>query len=187
MRKFILAWQELRGAGFGLERESAQGRLNQAIISLVLLLAVAIAEFSVVSFIIPTVPEAQPLLTPTLNLLATPTTTLAPLGPAVEATPADITPTPLDATPQAGGCIPGQVEITAPKDGDTISGGVEITWHGPTCPNFGFYKFEMKRPQDTNWLTILAGNEIKQGRHPGHMEHQPAARGRLPAQPGGGR
>ena len=30
IRKFILAWDELRGAAFGLERESAQSRLNQA-------------------------------------------------------------------------------------------------------------------------------------------------------------
>lgn len=28
IRKFVLAWQELRGATFGLERENAEGRLN---------------------------------------------------------------------------------------------------------------------------------------------------------------
>ena len=28
--------------------------------------------------------------------------------------------------------------------------------------NFGFYMLEMKRPEETTWLTILAGNELKQ-------------------------
>jgi len=27
-------------------------------------------------------------------------------------------------------------------------------------PNFGFYKLEMKRVEETSWLTILAGNEL---------------------------
>lgn len=52
-RKFILAWQELRDAAFGLERESAQARLNQAASILVLLLAMAIAEVVLVSFVAP--------------------------------------------------------------------------------------------------------------------------------------
>jgi hypothetical protein len=30
-----------------------------------------------------------------------------------------------------------------------------------STPNFGFYKLEMKRVEETNWLTILAGNEVK--------------------------
>ena len=30
-------------------------------------------------------------------------------------------------------------------------------------PDFGFYKLEMKRPEETTWLTILAGNQIRQG------------------------
>jgi hypothetical protein len=37
IRKFILAWQELRGAAFGLERENAQTRLNQSASVLVLI------------------------------------------------------------------------------------------------------------------------------------------------------
>ena len=28
-------------------------------------------------------------------------------------------------------------------------------------PNFGFYKIEMKRPEETIWQTIVAGNEVK--------------------------
>src|SRR3972149_1690241 len=76
LRKFILAWDELRGAAFGLEKESAQSRLNQAAGMLVLLLAIGLAVFVMVSFVAPSVPGANPLLTPTLDVLATTTATL---------------------------------------------------------------------------------------------------------------
>lgn len=163
VRKFIQAWQELRGAAFGLERDSAQSRLNQAASILVLLLTMAIAEFVLVSYVAPAVPGAIPLLTPTLNLLATPTSTL----PAESAQPAEQvlpTSTPITASLSipAGGCLPDQVMISYPKDGDEISGAVEITGT-VDIPNFGFYKLEMKRPEESNWLTILAGNQIRRG------------------------
>lgn len=163
VRKFIQAWQELRGAAFGLERDSAQSRLNQAASILVLLLTMAIAEFVLVSYIAPAVPGAIPLLTPTLNLLATPTSTLTAESaqPAEEVLPTS-TPITANLSIPAGGCIPDQVIISYPKDGDEISGAVEITGT-VDIPNFGFYKLEMKRPEETNWLTILAGNQIRRG------------------------
>ncbi len=76
IRKFVLAWQELRSASFGLERESAQSRLNQSASILVLLLTMAVTEFILVSFIAPAMPGPIGLPTPTLNLLATPSITL---------------------------------------------------------------------------------------------------------------
>lgn len=163
IRKFILAWQELQATTFGLERESAQGRLNSAAAVLVLLLALVMVEFVLVSFIAPATPGAIPLLTPTLDLLATPTTTLAPTPSPLGGTPPAITAT-LPAQPVApvgNACIPGQVVITFPQEGGQISGIVEILGT-VNIPNFGFYKLEMKRPEETTWLTILAGNEIKQ-------------------------
>lgn len=71
------------------------------------------------------------------------------------------TPT-LPVTPQVGseGCIPGQIIITSPQNGSEIQGTVVITGTAST-PNFGFYKLEMKRADQNNWLTILAGNETK--------------------------
>ena len=59
-----------------MERASAQARLNQSAIILVLLLGLAIGEFVLVSFVAPAYPGANPLATPTLDLLATPTATL---------------------------------------------------------------------------------------------------------------
>jgi len=162
LRKFTLAWQELRGATFGLERESAQARLNRAAIMLVLLLAIAMTEFVLVSFIAPSMPETLPLPTTTLDLLATATTTLLAETPQASlfATAATPTGAPLGQA-TASLCMPGQVEITSPRDGSEIGGVVPITGT-VNIPNFGFYKLEMKRPEETNWLTILAGNEVKQ-------------------------
>jgi hypothetical protein len=161
VRKFILAWGELRGAGFGLERESAQSRLNQATAVLVLLLSMAISEFVLVSFIAPSVPGAIPLLTPTLDLLATPTTTLPPVTPQAGETalPASVPITPTQSIADSG-CIPDQIFIAYPQEGDEISSAVEISGT-VDIPNFGFYKLEMKRPEESEWLTILAGNQIR--------------------------
>jgi len=162
IRKFVLAWQELREAGFGLERENAQGKVNQAAIVLVILLTMAISEFVLVSYIAPAVPEANPLPTPTLNILATPTTTLAAApSPSVEGTP--LSPTPSTPTPIGeSGCIPAQIEIAYPGEGMEVSGVVVITGTVDLA-NFGFYKLIMKHPEDPSWMTIQAGNRVVQG------------------------
>ncbi len=161
-RKFILAWQELRDAAFGLERERAQARLNQAASILVLLLAMAIAEVVLVSFVAPAIPGAIPLLTPTVDLLATPTITLPPAEPTANQVGGQVTPTPTTPSQSAAeaGCVPGMIEIIAPGSGSEIGGVVQITGT-VNIPNFGFYKLEMKRLEESEWLTILAGNEPK--------------------------
>jgi hypothetical protein len=157
LRKFIIAWQELRGAAFGLERESAQARLNQAASVLVLLLTMAVAEFVLVSFIAPAVPGANPLPTATLNVLASPTTTLAADSTQVLEGGPTVSPNPTSSV-AGSGCISGQIEITAPQNGASISDVVAVNGSA-TIPDFGFYKIEMKRPDQSSWLTVLAGNQ----------------------------
>lgn len=164
IRKFILAWQELRGAGFGLERDNAQGRLNQSAIVLVLLIIIAVAEFVLVSFVGPSLPKANVLPTPTLSLLMTATPTN---GPGITETPGSGIPTAILEAAQAtqpSGCVPGQIEITAPQNGQEVSGVVQVL--GSAAINdFGFYKIEMKLPDDPSWLTLQAGNVlIQQGK-----------------------
>ena len=164
IRKFILAWSEMREAAFGLERESAQSRLNQSASMVVLLLVMAVAEFVLVSFIAPSYPGSNPLITPTLDVLATSTNTLP-------VTPADISgtqeigenmlPSPTAEGPGGEGCVPGQVSLTEPKPGAEVSGIIKIEGTA-NIPNFGFYKYEIARPGETVWLTILAGREIVQ-------------------------
>jgi len=159
VRKFMLSWQELRGAGFGLERENAQSRLNQSASMLVVILTMAVSEFVLVSFVTPAIPGAVPLLTPTLNLLVTPTFTLPATTPKPGELPSsNPAPTQVSITGN-NGCAPGQIEIIAPQNGQEVSGVVEVTGTA-NIPNFGFYKFEMKRPDEAIWLTIQAGNSV---------------------------
>lgn len=157
--RFLKAWNELRQSAFGLERESAQTRVNQAASVLVLLFVAVIAEFAIVTFVVPAVPGANPLLTPTLDLLSIP---LQPLDPAADETPQPAAP-PVG-LPEVGlgeGCVPELVMLLSPVSGETIQGTVPIMGTA-NIPNFGFYKFEMARPNEQNWLSIQAGNNIVQ-------------------------
>ena len=162
VRKFFLAWEELREAAFGLERESAQSRLNQAAGMLIMLLAIGFGVFFLVSFVSPTVPGANPLLTPTLDLLASPTTTLQTeeiANNGIDPTDSE-TPVPSPLSNQVEGCIPGQVMITEPEYGSEV--GDVVTLVGTAqVPNFGFFKYEVQRAGDPIWLTILAVREAK--------------------------
>lgn len=161
LRKFLVSWQELRGAVFGLERESAQGRLNQAASILALLIILMVAEFVLVSFVAPLHPGSSPLPTTTLNPLATPTTTLPPASTETGGTPQP-TFTPLPTIELASSnCLPGQSQITFPDSGAQIEG--EVTIEGTAfITNFGFYKLEVARRQESLWRTIQAGRETVQ-------------------------
>lgn len=146
---FRAAWSDLQQAAFGLEREQAQQRVNRSATLLVLLIILGLVEFSLVAFFIPVVPQASPLPTPTLDLLATPTATLA----------ADAAPL---AAPQAtptvqSACLPGQIEWLEPTNGATISGSVDLIGTAD-IPNFGFYKFEATPLGSENWTILQAGN-----------------------------
>jgi hypothetical protein len=161
LRKFFVAWGDLRGSAFGLERESAQSRVNQSASMLVVLLAIAITEFVLVSYVAPAVPGATPFSTPTLDLLATATTTLSNPSEGTETPPEEgemlSSPSPPE---QAGGdgCVPDQVNLTEPQEGMEIEG--IVTLEGTVnVDNFGFYKYEVARPGETVWLTIQAGRD----------------------------
>jgi hypothetical protein len=160
--KFILAWQELGKAAFGLERESAQYKLNKAAAWLVLMLLTVVGVFMVVSFVAPAVPGAIPIPTPTLDLLATPSITLPPPTPALSGTgqaagtvQPEGTSQPA-ALPEQSACVAGQVMISEPKDGQEISD-IATLKGTASIPNFGFYKYEVARPGDSSWLTLGGG------------------------------
>lgn len=158
IRKFVLAWDEMRGALFGMEREGAQGRINQAAIFLVLLLVAGIVEFTLVTFVAPSVPGAIPIPSATLDLLATPMSTLPVI------TPAGMKPTDTPASDieviSEGGCIPGVIDLSYPVDGQEVQGSVTLTGT-VDIPDFGFYTYEIARPGETIWLPIQVGREIK--------------------------
>ena len=151
-----MAWQELRGAFFGLEREAAQSRVNSAATMVVLLIIMAVIEFTVVTFVVPTLPGANPLPTSTLDLLATPTITLSPRDQNPNETQ-DATPTPGE-IPAAEGCVAGQINLTSPLNGDRISGSITIRGSADV-PNFGFFTLQIARPGDAVWLPISVGQQ----------------------------
>lgn len=158
VRKFILGWMELRGAAFGLEREKAEAKINVAASLFTLLLMIGVAEFVLVSFVAPLVPEASPLPTTTLDLLATPTITLPAPSSVTQVAPTAMAPQPTLAALSDSNCMPGQIEITEPKNGDTLSGVVTLRGSA-NIPNFGFYKYEVAHPGDRAWLSINAGEK----------------------------
>ncbi len=162
--RFAQAWQEMRGAVFGLEKESARQRLNQAALALLALILMGVGVFSVVAFIAPGLPIVDDATlnqfaiasgqTPTLLSLASPGT---PGTAAVTGVPT-ATRLPTVAVLQEG-CIPDELNITSPQAGETLRGIVEVTGT-VNVPDFGFYKFEVARAQEELWLTIQAGRTI---------------------------
>ncbi len=149
------AWRTWRGAYFSLEREIAARKLGQAVAVSVLLLALACALTAVASFVVPGLPAAARLGTPTMDLLAT----FLPGDASGSGLTAGM---PATAAPVAGteGCVPGAVEITSPRSGDTISGLIEIVVT-VNVPNFGFYKYEFAAAGSELWATISADRVIK--------------------------
>lgn len=118
----------------------------------------AVTEFILVSFIAPAVPGAISLPTPTLDLLASPTITL-PAETQIAGAITSETPIETTATISAfsAGCVPGQVQIVIPENGEDVRGVIPVVGTANT-ENFGFYKFEIKRTDEVAWLTIQAGN-----------------------------
>lgn len=166
--RFFHGWDEMRQAAFGLEHETAQQKLSRAVTGLVFMVILAVSEFILVNVIVPIIPESTPLPTPTLNVIVTPTTTLAPQASetAVEgegennalAMPAMEVPE--AGTPGASACIPEQIDITEPQNGGSVSGIAPIKGSA-TMSGFGFYKFEFSSPGQPNWTAIQAWTEPK--------------------------
>ncbi len=87
-RKLLIAYQDWRASLFGIEREIAQRRFSTYLTLFLLITLMAGLEFSLVSFVIPNYPANKGLLiTPTLDLLVTPTVTLPASTPAAPGAP----------------------------------------------------------------------------------------------------
>jgi len=158
LRQVARARTEEHGSVFGLEREIAQRHMRQALATLTVVTFLALAEFALVVFLVPNIPGLTQLPTPTINPLMTPTGTfplefMETLG---VVTPGGPTP-----TIQAAGCIPGQIDITSPKPGDTVKGSIQLVGTA-NIPNFGFYKYEFAPLGSDNWNAIVAYNKVVQ-------------------------
>ncbi len=160
-QKLISAWKEWQGTVFGLERDNAQRRFSTALTILILSLVFALTEFVIVSFVSPNYPQVYSLPTATMDLLATPTVTLPAVVSAetADAATPGAAPTAVNQA-LAEGCIPGQIEWSYPKAGDSISETVELKGT-VNVPSLGFYKYEYAKQGEVNWTTIAAGNQPK--------------------------
>jgi hypothetical protein len=155
-RRMWVKWREWRDAVYSLEREFALWRLVRATAIGFLALGLFLAEFYIATFIAPTLSASDLLITPTLDLLATPQPTLGILDPA------ELTLTPL-APLQNGmsGCVPDKIMITSPKPSEVVKAEVNLVGTA-NVPNFGFYKYEVAPVGNTqNWATIAANREPK--------------------------
>jgi hypothetical protein len=148
------SWREWQTAVYKMEREFSVRRLGQSIAISVMILILFCVEFSLASFIIPGLPADVFLSTPTLDFLATPTGTLSPeMMTQFAGLPQSIP------VPNAAGCIPGQVILTAPQPGAEVEGTIELIGT-VNIPNFGFYKYEVAPQGSDTWATISAGREV---------------------------
>ncbi len=158
-RWLLKAWKEWREAYFGLEREIALRRLAKWIAACVLVLVLLCAEFAIATFIVPGMPGASFLSTPTLDILSTPNSTLSAAG---QGSLALTTPALAAPAPGSDGCEPGKIDITSPKPGEEISGSVDILGV-VSVPNFAFYKYEFASRGQQNWATISASRQVGEG------------------------
>lgn len=150
-RNMYQTWREWQDSVFNLEREFALRRLGRITAVALLILGLIFAEFFIATFVAPSLPAADIVTTPTLDLLATSSGTFSPdaatqsvLSPVTQAAPSGMS-----------GCIPDQIMITAPEPGEVVRGTVELIGTANT-PNFGFYKYEIAPLGTQNWATISA-------------------------------
>jgi len=151
-RRMWRTWREWRDAVYSLEREFALNRLGRATAFGFLVLLLFFAEFYIATFIVPALPASDILVTPTLDLLATPVGTLPADGAVPLVTP--------EAQSGMSGCVPNEIMITSPKSGEDVSGTVKLIGTADVS-NFGFYKYEFSPAGTNTWTTISAGTEPK--------------------------
>jgi hypothetical protein len=150
-RSLWKAWAEWRSAVFGLEKELSFQKVRVSGAFFILLVMIGLSQFCLVTFIVPFLPAATFLLTPTADLLQTPVATLS----------ADTLTAQLSnpAAPEGTvGCVPGQIMVSSPQPGGEVQGKIVITGT-VEVPNFGFFKYEYAPQGSETWLTIAAGDK----------------------------
>jgi hypothetical protein len=157
--RFWGAWQRLRNAVFGLEREVAQRDVNQAAVVLFLLLMMSVAVFSVVTFSAPFLQVEEILATPTIDLLPESTVNAVDGDTGSDSDEiATVTPLPTVVV-NPGYCIPDRINITSPETDEVISGVINV--EGTVdVEDFGFFQVEYARVQDSLWLPIRVKHNI---------------------------
>ena len=147
---------EKRNAYFGLEREVIHNTIRSSLTIIALVLLLGLTQFMLVSVLTIKFPGLIQLITPTIDLISTPTIPLTEIAGTV------VTPQGYDATQTAiavTGCVPGQLEWTSPKNGDVINGSVELKGT-VNIPNQGYYSYKYKQVGKEDWKPFAAGSKI---------------------------
>ncbi|HSG42125.1 MAG TPA: hypothetical protein VLA72_03115 [Anaerolineales bacterium] len=154
-RRMWHSWREWHNSVYTLEREFALRRLGGATAFGFLVLLLFFGEFYITTFVVPSLPATEIMVTPTLDLLAEPAATMPSDGVVPVETP--------EVQSGMSGCVPEQIMLTSPSPGEEISGTTTLTGSADV-PNFGFYKYEIAPQGTSNWTTISAGAEpVKDG------------------------
>jgi hypothetical protein len=149
------AYKELQDAVYGLERQIAMRHFTTAIGSVLLIFMLAVGELFITSFIIPDLPAATFLQTPTVDLVQG-----TPLPPGLS-TPVVDTTGATNGTPSASSdCIPGKLDISSPTAGNEVKGRVDI-FGTVNVDDLGFYKIEFAESNLENWATFYAGRNTE--------------------------
>jgi len=149
-RRMWRSWREWRNSVYTLEREFALRRLGGATAFGFLVLLLFFGEFYISTFIVPSLPASEIMVTPTLDLLAEPAGTVSSDGTLPLETP--------EIQSGMSGCVPDEIMLTSPQPGEELSGTITLTGTADT-PSFGFYKYEIAPLGTTNWVTISAGSK----------------------------
>jgi hypothetical protein len=149
--KAIGTWRE---AAFGLERDIAQRNFRSSISVLLLIFILVVGEFFFVTYSSSILPDQSNLATPTIDMLASPSPTNAPVSILESEAAFSITPTTLP-----DGCIPDKIEWIFPEPASEIGGVVQLLGI-INVENFGFYKYEYTEPGNAFWKTIAGNNKI---------------------------
>lgn len=149
MLQTLREWQQ---AVFELEKAMARQRFIGSLVSVTLVLVLTIFQFVTVTFLVPSLPAAATLPTPTLAILAD-----IPETPV----PANLTETItlIPQQPDTQGCIPNQLTFTSPQPGQEVSQQFQLTGI-IKVPNLGFYKYEIAPVGSENWATVSAGSVV---------------------------
>ena len=162
-RALWASWRNWREAHYGLEREIEMRQIAKWIASFVLILALACAELSITTFVLPQLPASAVVSTPTVDLLA------PPQAPGSDSLGMAGTLTPVATAPGSEGCIAGVLDITSPRPGQEVSGTVDIVGT-VNVRGLGFYKYELSVPGSDIWSTVYADRAARKNESLGSLK-----------------
>lgn len=164
VRAYLVARRDKENAIFTLERETAGGRMGQALMGLLVALVLVGGVMYTSQVLVEEVPLPQ--VTPTATvlvvlppsptpppLLPTPTTTATPLPRPTLAPLATDTPPPPPPAAVPADCPNPAVRISEPADAVQVSGVINIIGSA-NIDDFGYYKFEFRGTEYGDWTFI---------------------------------